>query len=55
MSDLVFEAHVSWMGAAGEPRGAVRTGGQSAAWSVPVSMGGLGEGVKTAHFVLDIN
>ncbi len=52
MSDLKFEAQVSWLGALGERRGNVETGGEQVPWSVPASMGGLGEGSSPEEFLL---
>jgi peroxiredoxin-like protein len=52
MSDLAFEAAVIWRGPAGERRGTVETGGQTVGWSVPSSMGGLGEGTSPEELLL---
>ena len=52
MSDLSFEATITWRGPSGERRGTVETGGQTFRWSVPASMGGLGEGTSPEELLL---
>ena len=52
MKDLGFAVAVEWLSNGGERRGSVDTGGQTVAWSVPASMGGLGEGTSPEELLL---
>lgn len=52
MRDLTFCAQITWPGTRGERRGQAETGGQNLVWSVPASMGGLGEGTSPEELLL---
>lgn len=52
VNDLMFRVDVDWLGATGERRGTLDTGAQSVAWSVPASMGGLGEGTSPEELLM---